>query len=134
VEPEEDIIKELSENMSAFPDVDDDSSEQTPTQAMMASGVQLLTSHGQALVSHGQALVSAIGSTNVTELMASTVAGLSSIRETVSAVVHTTQAASGDATMTDSIDSKQLEAEFEFLNEEDLAQNDSDANDGSNTE
>ena len=127
--PEEELIRELAEDISSFPDVNDSAISEQPTAAqfMMASGLQLLTNRGQSLMSHGQALVSVLGSTDVSSLVANTMAGLSTIRDTVSGVVQQSHQGQDDnrggTQMTESGSSgRQVDAEFEFLNEDDLAQ------------
>ena len=127
-EPDEDIIKEMAEDVPAFPDVEDSSNSEQPTaaQAMMASGLQLLTNQGQSLMSHGQALVSALGSTDMSSLVTSAMVGLNTIRDTVSSAVQQSQSGHTDGTDNQTVEksgsARQIDAEFEFLNEADLEQ------------
>lgn len=127
-EPDEEIITEMTKDIPPFPDIEDSSSSEQPTaaQAMMASGLQLLTNQGQSLMSQGQALVSALGSTDVSSLVTSAMFGLNTIRDTVSSVVQQSQQGHADKTDNQTSESnssgRQIDAEFEFLNEADLDQ------------
>ncbi len=137
-EPKDDNNDSLESGL-AFPDVEDvmqqdaasaESGRTAAAQAFVASGLTMLQSQGQALAT---AMTSKTVTDTVSGLMASTMAGLSSLREHVVPAEAKSEGAQTGSEERSSIGSKEaelLEAEFEFLDQEDFQDMDKDKSTG----